>query len=318
MLISDLIYDVKKLYRPEYFQGNHLVGRGGNYFEGWYFKAVFADASYAIIPGISLAPGDAHAFLQINDGHTGASRYERYPQKEFSYRADKFELLVGGSSFSLGGTHVAVPGFTAELRVTNSFRWPSTLVSPSSMGWYSFARFMECYHGVIVLDAEIEGTVNGTRQTGRFYLEKDWGRSFPQAWVWLQTNSFPSRASVTCSVARVPFRGRVFTGFIAGLLCGDRFECFTTYNGTVLDRLEVDTHEVLLGFRRGKTYLLIRAKRRTGAVLASPVEGAMNGRIEEALDAEVAVHMEDDGRLVFEETGTRAGLETVNAESLMP
>jgi hypothetical protein len=57
-------------------------------------------------------------------------------------------------------------------------------------GWYSFMRFMECYHGIIVVDADAEGTVNGEFRSGeRFYLEKDWGTSFPRSWIWLQSNT---------------------------------------------------------------------------------------------------------------------------------
>jgi hypothetical protein len=102
-------------------------------------------------------------------------------------------------------------------------------------GWYSFMRFMECYHGIIVMDADIEGKINGEPQSrGCFYLEKDWGTSFPKAWIWMQSNSFSTRASLSCSVARVPFRGKEFTGFIIGLFSGGKLHSFTTYNGSRL------------------------------------------------------------------------------------
>jgi hypothetical protein len=67
-----------------------------------------------------------------------------------------------------------VEGFEADQRTQERVRWPSHPLAPSSMGWYSFVRFMECYHGVIVMDALAEGRVNDRlRNGGRFCLEKD-------------------------------------------------------------------------------------------------------------------------------------------------
>ena len=56
----------------------------------------------------------------------------------------------------------------------------------------------------------------------------------------MQTNSFSTRASLTCSVARVPFRGTEFTGFIIGLLPDGQLYSFTTYNGSTLSEIEYD------------------------------------------------------------------------------
>jgi tocopherol cyclase len=177
---------------------------------------------------------------------------------------------------------------------------------------------MECYHGVIVLDALAEGRVNGRpRSAGRFYLEKDWGSSFPKAWIWMQSNYFGGRpASLTCSVARVPFRGREFTGFIAGLLAGGVLFRFATYNGARLEQASASagTAEVIL--RRADLSLRLRATRRAGAELASPVNGEMRGRIVESLRSEVDVRLTRAGRTLFEGIGTCAGLEVVRPEEL--
>jgi hypothetical protein len=78
-----------RLYNPELFQGNL---RKKHYFEGWYFKHVTRDLSntFSVIPGISLAENDTHAFIQIMNGYTGKTDYIRYPIEEF--RRDKRKL----------------------------------------------------------------------------------------------------------------------------------------------------------------------------------------------------------------------------------
>ena len=185
-----MLYWFKKLYRPEYYQEKS----SSNYFEGWYFKFVFDGQAWAIIPGNSLNPDDAHAFVQVNRTggiSTVASTYTRFDRRAFAWRRDRFQISLGDNRFTLSEVDLNLEDLRAEFRILNPQRWPAKMLSPNSMGWYAFVQIMECYHGVIVLDAEVEGSINGrSLKGGRFYLEKDWGSSFPQAWVWMQSNSF--------------------------------------------------------------------------------------------------------------------------------
>ena len=325
-----MLYSLKKLYRPEFFQGDRAVRRhlgsppagpaARGYFEGWYFKSVFPDAAWAFIPGISLAAQDPHCFVQVLDGTRGTARYHRFAPDQFRFGTGHFEVEIGPNRFSQEEMHLELEDLRADLAVRDAVRWPSSLLSPSSMGWYAFARFMECYHGVIVLDGEVHGTVNGrVLAGGRFYLEKDWGSSFPRAWIWMQTNSFApeGQASLTCSIARVPFRGREFSGFIIGLLAQGQLHRFTTYTGARIEELEVGETSVRIRIRRGAQVLSLRARRETGAELASPVRGEMKGRIEETLGATVEVELTEGNTTVFAGTGGSAGLEVVHPEPLL-
>jgi tocopherol cyclase len=344
-----MLYLLKKLYQPEYFQGNlalrrHLRTRGRSavrgstgsgsapatpqgsstgprgYFEGWYFKCVFPDRAYALIPGISLAAGDSHCFLQVVDGNTGTASYHRYPREEFRFGTDGFSVEVGPNRFSVREIHLELSGLGADLRIGDPVRWPSTPLSPSSMGWYAFARFMECYHGIIVLDAELEGTLGGrSLRGGRFYLEKDWGSSFPRAWIGMQSNSFGDAGgtSVTCSVARVPFRGTEFSGFIVGLLADGVLHRFTTYTGARIESLSVGEESLELRIVRERQTLILMARREPGVELASPVLGEMSGRIEETLGATIQVTLLEGGSERFAGVGRWAGLEVVRAQELL-
>jgi hypothetical protein len=316
-----VFYLARKLYKPEFFQGNRRLGKPSRYFEGWYFKAAFPGVPFAFIPGISLARDDPHGFIQVftgGSGPSGEARYHRFTPEEFHYDRKNFEIALGKNRFSLSGIEIELDGFLVSLKIENSVRWPSTLFSPSSMGWYSFMRFMECYHGIIVLDADIEGSINGEPHNGgRFYLEKDWGTSFPKAWIWMQSNSFSTRASLSCSVARVPFRGKEFTGFIIGLYTGGKLHFFTTYNGSRLTKIEYDDSSVWIAAERDQTLLQIRARRQPGVQLASPIHGEMRGRIEETLGSEISVELSRGGRQLFSDRGVQAGLEVVNPALLL-
>lgn len=321
-----MFYGLRKLYHPEFYQGPTKLAR---YFEGWYYKAVVDGRAFALIPGVSRAKDDPHAFIQYIDGEKGESSYHRYPLDAFSFRRDQFEVRIESNRFALDGYSVDLPDLTCNLEIAHRAGWPSTLLSPGTMGWYSFVPFMECRHGIIIMDAQLSGTVDGrTVDEGRLYVEKDYGRSFPNAWIWLQSNSFegapagtapdnPKTAtSVTCSIANVPFVGGAFTGFLAAILHNGELHRFTTYTGAKLTHLEVHDHSVDLRLEDRRKSLHINARREEGATLAAPASGVMSGRIVETIRSSVFVDLVVEGRQVYSGTGTHAGLEVINTERL--
>ena len=311
-----MIHALRKLYEPEFYQGSTRLSR---YFEGWYYKVVSEDRAFALIPGVSRNPSDPHAFIQFIDGIAGVSSYHRLPISEFSYATDEFSIAIGESRFSLHEMFVRLESVTADLRISEATLWRGSGLQPGTMGWYSFVPFMQCNHGIIVMDAGVEGTVDGKRLEGRFYMEKDYGRSFPNAWIWLQTNGFARRGvSLTCSIANVPFVGGAFTGFLAGLsVAGELFK-FTTYTGSRIEQIDADEAVVELVMSDRHRRLSIRAKREPGAELRAPELGEMRGRVVETIQSSVEVELVVDSEVVFRGTGASAGLEVVNPDLLLP
>lgn len=320
----------RAIWRPELYHGR---GKRPPFFEGWYFKLVDAGEthSYSVIPGVFLGaePGSSHCFVQTLDGATGHTTYHRYPYESFRAAADKFDIWVGPNNFRADGLLLDIDAadrrMRGALRFTGRTPWPVTLLAPGIMGWYAYAPFMECYHGVVSLDHAIDGslTVDGRLLDfggGRGYIEKDWGQAFPQAWVWLQTNHFDTPGtSLTASVAVIPWRGSEFDGYIAGLWHQGQLYRFATYTGAQLQRFEVDDDRVVLHLadrpgRAGGYRLEITARRSLAGLLRSPERTAMLQRVLESLTATVHVRLVAQGspeRVIFEGTGRHAGLEVV-------
>ena len=311
-----MLYFVRKLYHPEFYQGPRRLKR---YFEGWYYKTVTSDGAFAVIPGVSRARDDPHAFVQYLDGETGRSAYHRFPLDAFAFRRDRFEIAVGKNRFSSQRFQVDLPEIECDLEIVRPAGWPSSLSSPGTMGWYSFVPFMQCRHGIIVMDAVARGTVNGTAvDDGRLYVEKDYGVSFPNAWVWTQCNTFNQPGvSVSCSIANVPFVGGAFTGMLAGILVDGDLHRFTTYTGARLALLEVDHRGVRIVVEDRRERLEIMTERTSGTDLPAPELGAMTGRVAETLRSRIDVTLSVDHHTVFSGSGARAGLELVAHERLI-
>ncbi|MFN0036771.1 MAG: tocopherol cyclase family protein [Saprospiraceae bacterium] len=310
-----LLTKLRAIWNPDQYQG---WGRTNRYFEGWYFKIVSPDEQHALafIPGISMdANGERHAFLQVMDGKACRAEYHRFDAADFRPAKRRFEVSVGENFFSANKTSLALPGIAGEIHFKNTTPWPKMMGAPGIMGWYSFVPFMECNHGIVSLHHELEGELEISNARidftgGRGYIEKDWGSSFPRAYVWMQSNHFDTndRASLMASAAHIPWVGSHFIGFISGMWLEGRLWKFATYTGA-RKFLKITDEHVELIFKSPRTELRILATQAPGAALVSPLSGEMKGKIQESLQATLRVELLENGQRIFEGTGRNAGLE---------
>lgn len=321
-----LIKKLNAFFNPEQFQG---WGKKKNYFEGWYFKLISADEknAFAFIPGIAMDEnGNQHSFIQVLDGKKQTSAYHKFPVSDFIPEAKKFDIAVGNNHFSEQQLQLDLPEIKGTLNFSGNVPWPKPWYSPGIMGPFAFVPFMECYHGIVSMDHIISGVleIDGDKidfTNGRGYIEKDWGRSFPSAYFWMQSNHFSEAGiSLKCSVAKIPWVRNSFVGFIAGVWIKDRLIRFTTYNQSKLRKSFANEKEVEIVLEN-KNYLLeILATRDNVTELASPINGFMNGRIEESMTASIAVMLTDkkNNIVLLSDTGKNAGLEVAgNIQEIM-
>jgi len=308
---------INAIFHPEQFQG---WTRKRNYFEGWYFKVVneAEDKAFAFIPGIAIKSSrEKHAFIQVLDGKKRTARYHKFEAETFNPNSDRFEIAIGNNHFSEQGLELNLPGLKADLQFSGNVPWPNRWYSPGIMGPYAFLPLMECYHGIVSMDHAITGEIEVDGEVldfgkGRGYIEKDWGQSFPSAYIWLQTNHFSRPGiSLKVSVAKIPYMGYSFVGFIAGIWLGDRLIQFTTYNQSALRKSLIDTGKVEIIMENKNFRLEILARREASTALASPILGLMDGRIEESMNAQIEVNLVDrnSGKSIFNDVGRNAGLE---------
>jgi hypothetical protein len=309
-------------WRPDVYQGSRRKRR---YFEGWYFKEVSADFAepWSFIPGIARGEGkgEGYAFVQAIDGRSGRTWWFEYPLEEFEASRRALDIRVGESRFSAEGAVLDLEGEGARLRGELRFgdfrRLPLRLFSPGVMGPFSFLPFMECKHGLVSLDHRVEGgfEVDGRSIDmggGRGYIEKDWGSSMPSSWIWMQSNNFPSRGdSFMLSIARIPWLGGAFTGFLCAASLGGRLLREATYTGAALEDVRLEDGRVRLAIARAGHRIELHASRSRGGLLRAPVNGLLSRRIAESVDADIGIRWTKDGATLFEGEAGKAGLELV-------
>jgi tocopherol cyclase len=309
---------IRKIYNPPEFQGNL---RKRNYFEGWYLKHVSADMSHSVsfIPGISLSK-DSHSFIQVINGLTGESFYIRYNLKDFSSEPGKFAIRVGESFFSDQFSEITIYNedinVSGKIEYKNNIPYPGKIINPGIMGWYSFVPFMECKHGVVSINHHLSGNLKMNSQTidfnnGKGYIEKDWGTSFPESWIWVQCNHFDSEnVSFMLSVAKIPWMGKYFIGFLGFLQNRDKFYKFATYNRSRVIHLEKTGAKVEIAILNKSFILSVNISSNQFSDLKAPRLGIMDRYMKESADSDLEIIMKDrKGKTILMLNGWRAGLE---------
>lgn len=319
-----MLHFLRTILHPERYHGQRRAQRAP-FFEGWYFKVIDPTGQHrlAVIPGIFWS-NNPHAFVQVLDGTQGLAYYHEYPVGAFHAAEDSFDIRVGDNRFRAHeiDLHIDRPDqrVAGTLYFEGNKPWPVTWRAPGIMGWYAWVPFMECYHGVVSLDHSVRGELDIDGQVvdfsgGRGYIEKDWGRSFPEAWIWFQSNHFGEPGiSLTGSIAIIPWLRTAFPGFIIGFYYNDHLYRFATYTGAKIERLAVtdDTIDWVVGDKNYRLEMLVQqGGGRQFGLLKGPDMATMGKRVAETLSAAVAVQLTErrTGHVVFSGTGQHAGLE---------
>jgi len=295
-----LLSKINQIWCPAAYHGSH---RNTPFFQGWFFKLVDREKKqvFAFIPGIYLAKEEkkSHAFIQVLESQTHFSQYFTFPLQKFQAASNQLEIRIGENYFSREKLSVNLQSDQREIKGNIEFGdfqpWPVTLVSPGIMGWYAFVPFMECYHGVLSLNHSLKGqlTFNKRQVTfdgGKGYIENDWGRSFPEAYIWMQSNHFAKDGiSLTASIAKIPWLRRSFRGFIIGLLWEGKLYRFTTYTGASLKQVSIRENEIFFTVADNRYELRVKAKTGNHGQLHAPYDNHMIQRVSESLDSEIVI-----------------------------
>jgi hypothetical protein len=313
------------LFHPPVFQGRK---KKRSYFEGWYFKMAKDDEVLAIIVGIALDSHgiDRHAFIQVFSSIDHNRWYVTYPIEQFSADRQQFDITIGPNHFSTHEISVTIDQDDLQLSGSVSHHgiqpFPVTVASPGIMGWYAYVPFMECFHGVVSMHHSLQGSLrlnerNINWSDGIGYIEKDWGQSFPTAWIWMQSNLFSTKG-VSCmlSIAEIPFLGRTFTGFLGFVHLPDGLIRFGTYTKATIKTLTCDEQRATITVQNNQYLITFDAKMGPSTHLAAPRQGKMERTIHESIMGTITLTVQHIGtqKILFQETGYAAGLELSEAD----
>lgn len=301
-----------------------------NYFEGWYFKQVSSDESVilSLIPSMMRSKNKERAMLQIILAENIGGNWQiltdqlDFPISEFKPQDNPFSINVGGNTFSKEDLSLDVNADNIKISGNVFFEpfttLPTTMVSPTIMGPFSYLPFMECIHGIVSLHHNLKGTleINGrilSFDDGIGYIEKDWGQSFPKYYVWLQSNHFENRpSSLFFSWAHIPLGPFQFPGFICHLWVKEKHYRFATYNGATCKIEDITEDKISIILKKAHITLSIQAFIKVKGALAAPKHGEMDHQIKEGLAVTINFQLVNEkNKEIIEDSSSLSGVEIV-------
>ena len=288
----------------------HGKNKKSNFFEGWYYKLVepLKGEAYCFIPGIFFSDTKeySHSFIQVIISKDNNYEYLKYNKDEFIASSSEFILNIDKNYFSLTQIDINLvkPNINifGTLFFNNIIKWPDTIINPGSMGFYNYFNFMQCYSQVCALDGNIIGKLYINNEMvdftgGKIYIEKNWGKSFPSSYIWLQANSFTKEeTSVTCSIGAIPipFSSRSFTGFLIGISVKGMVFKFTSINRSKLI-VSFENEDIELKVYNKNYLLLIKAtyNKNNFMNLYAPISNEMIPMAKETLTGIIAIKLID-------------------------
>jgi hypothetical protein len=203
-----------------------------------------------------------------------------------------------------------IPTFRYHPRCHPWSQWSRFHPTVERLKWAIFVLYLS------FIDHSIQGSLNINADEidfnqGRGYTEKDWGASFPEAYIWFQTNHFDVPGiSLTASVAIIPWIKNAFRGFIIGFWYQGKLYRFATYTGAKLEKMQTYPDRFRWTVKDSRYRLETNTSRAGGGLLRGPNTIEMGKRINETMSSQVEVRLSTlSGETIFSGVGRYAGLE---------
>lgn len=292
------------------------------YFEGWYFKHESENAVIALIPGISCDAENKHAFIQLiaNTGNLqNETKYFSFPIEKYHASTDKLDITIDKNRFTPYGIDINITQDNYVLKGKISFGHfaplRTSLLHPTIMGFFSYFPNMKCNHGVVSMRHSVHGyfTINNisyTFSSGLGYIERDWGKSFPSKYFWIQCSNFgQQKISFMMSYAKLKICGIPFNGLICALKFDNTELIFGTYNGSTTKILSHTPNSIEVLIKKSSYKLYIKASSLNSGNLLAPISGKMSRTISESISCSVSLKLIHKNKTLFESVGSHGGLE---------
>ncbi len=202
--------------------GYHWNHGSGRFFEGWYYRVTLPEVqqSFAFMYSIDDPQGKtpySGGLVQVL-GVEDLSLWRTLPNtKDFRASHDSSNIehwSKGQQGYSASHIHnkgkicdpVTGRSCIWDYQIQVIDTWGDRRLPIPTMGWLSYLPIFEPGWQILTAHGLATGQIIWDNQIFEFidapaYSEKNWGRSFPQKWFWLQCNAFPNYPDLSITAA---------------------------------------------------------------------------------------------------------------------
>lgn len=251
---------------------------------------------FIIIAGISISKSKEYAFIQVVSNFQQKNKLIKFPITDLKNKIDSNGFSIANNHFNSKNITINLDELNVNISFSNREDWKRSLINPNIMGFLSFVPKVECKHDVLTIDAEINGSFKikeneFTFHNGKGYVEKNWGRSFPNEYLWVHANQFKDNdISLQFAIAKpkwLLFSPTVYIGYVKfnkiSLLGSHRLSLISIYQSN---------NSIFLKITKLKRIIYVEIKLKMPVTLFSPEDGEIKSLINEYLNSEVDLVIE--------------------------
>lgn len=267
-----------------------------NYFEGWFHKIYSTKhrASFVIIYGYTTGhSADKFGFIQVHIPNQ-EPRILYFDKSEVRCDPNQHRLEMGEHELSLEGMNIRTEEFVIDLCFSKNE--PIRTVK-NSMGYHYFIPNLPCYHAVCNPFHTVSGEIRTTdsqycfeRETG--YLEKNWGTSFPEKYLWLHAiDQNDPEMSLLFSQAEIGWFGNTFQRHVGYIRTKDDVVDFRGLKDfrIRIQQIESNKQHILLNSRDLDVEIIVQTDQHI--CLLGPEQGKLSRKIVHHADVQVEMLM---------------------------
>jgi tocopherol cyclase len=332
--------------------GYHWDSYSPNFFEGWYFRVSLpaVQQSFAFMYSLEdplrgsasnsavqiLGPDDQHVGQTFRDGsnfwasksylgvrHWGKHDFATTPQllaiEDFEQRVtDGYQVTA-----TLHQGILNIPGHVAPYRwcyrTKPVYGWgnPARL-QQSTAGWLSYLPIFEPGWQILMAHGLATGWIEWPGQRFEFvdapaYAEKNWGRSFPQKWFWINCNHFENEPdlAITAGGGRRGVLGRMEEVAMMGIHHRGQFYEFAPWNSQVHWQIDPWGNWQMQAHNHQFQVEIIGTTDLPGTMVQVPTENGLTSCCRDTMRGLLSLEICDrQGKTVVSASSSMAGLET--------
>lgn len=293
----------------KYFQGSFDLQP---YFEGWYFKVVTPNEKriFVWIASVSFTE-EKKGYIQVLDSNESITDTVEFSISHVCFPSQSF-IQIGNNCFKenqiILNLKTIQHHYIGNLKLYSPTLLKTSMYAPTIMGPFSYFKNMQCNHGIISLCSQVTGTlfvdnIKIDMDGATCYIEKDYGRSFPKEYLWLESHHAKKHKDCTifCSYAHIPFPIFSFYGLICVLRIKKDQEVFATWNGAKTS-FKYKNEQYQIHIKKRTKELTIIWKQNQLHHLNAPKEGKMTDTIHESSMDIFHVVLKKEGKTLFTDT----------------
>jgi tocopherol cyclase len=286
------------IYKPTTLRG-HL--ERNNYFEGWFQKIYSKElnASIVIIYGYATQnTTDKTGFIQILlPKKTPEIIY--FNRNEISFHPKEHIVRMGENLLTTESIQIHTNDIHMFLKLTNN---QVTQTFKNSMGYYYFVPHLPCYHSVLNAAHQVSGEIQ--LKEARYvlnnengYLEKNWGTSFPESYIWLHAvDPLDAKVSMLFSIAEIKWLGIKFLKHVGHFCFDDKQIDLRSLNNFAFTYQRPSKDNYQIQIKSSTLQIEISIALGNNILFKGPQGGKLSNDIIHFIDADIQIRLSENNK----------------------